>query len=75
MPVIGLSLALLPVLAVLALRGLAKLIMLPFQALRLVSRGRSPLGIGLAIGLVVAGGVAWMEPGRTPARLIAMAVR
>jgi len=72
---IGLSLALLPVLAVLAVRGLVKLILLPFQGLRLLSRGRSPVGLGLAIGLVLAGGVSLLEQGDTPARMVALAVR
>lgn len=41
MPVIGLCVAIIPILAVLALTALVKLLLLPFSALRLLHRHRT----------------------------------
>ncbi|MEA1830963.1 hypothetical protein U8607_02620 [Methylobacterium durans] len=73
MPVIGLSLAIIPVLAVLAARALFKLLFLPFQLVRIVVRGRSALTLALASGLCLSGALAWTEYGVTDSapRLVA----
>ena len=75
MPVIGLSLAILPVLAVLAIRAVLKLIILPFQMLRLVSRGRFGLGLVLILGLCAAGAMLGGGPNGVVSQALALASR
>ncbi|MDR7040236.1 MULTISPECIES: hypothetical protein [Methylobacterium] len=63
MPVIGLSLAILPVLAILAARALFKLLFLPFHLVRYAVRGRSALALALASGLCLSAALTWTEFG------------
>jgi hypothetical protein len=75
MPVIGLSLAILPVVAILAIRAVLKLILLPFQVLRLVSRGRFGLGLALVLGLCAAGAMLGAGPHGLVSQALALAAR
>jgi hypothetical protein len=75
MPVIGLSLAILPVVAILAIRAVLKLILLPFQVLRLVSRGRFRLGLALVLGLCAAGAMLGAGPHGLVSQALALAAR
>ncbi|HEV7438986.1 MAG TPA: hypothetical protein VGN94_05085 [Methylobacterium sp.] len=72
---IGLSLAILPVVAILAIRAVLKLILLPFQVLRLVSRGRFRLGLALVLGLCAAGAMLGAGPHGLVSQALALAVR
>jgi hypothetical protein len=75
MPVIGLSLAILPVVAILAIRAVLKLILLPFQVLRLVSRVRFGLGLALVLGLCAAGAMLGAGPHGLVSQALALAAR
>ncbi|KAB1077377.1 hypothetical protein [Methylobacterium soli] len=80
MPVIGLSLAILPVVAILAIRAVLKLILLPFQVLRLASRGRGGLGrvglgLALVLGLCAAGAMLGAGPHAMVSQALALAAR
>jgi hypothetical protein len=85
MPVIGLSLAILPVVAILAIRAVLKLILLPFQVLRLASRGRGGLdrgglgrvglGLALVLGLCAAGAMLGDGPHAMVSQALALAAR
>ncbi|KAB1072763.1 hypothetical protein [Methylobacterium planeticum] len=75
MPVIGLSLAILPVVAILAIRAVLKLILLPFQVLRLVTRGRFGLGLALVLGLCAAGAMLGEGPHGLVSQALALASR
>ncbi|MER2268690.1 hypothetical protein [Methylobacterium oxalidis] len=66
MPVIGLSLAIIPVLAVLAARAVFKLLFLPFHLVRYMVRGRAALALALTTGVCLSAALAWNGHG-TPA--------